>query len=276
MNIKTLRNIPPWDWPPNADKIIHDVLVNDQAEGADRLLAARLAGDSTVVNDKLADALLSILCAGREPEKLRGQAAISLGPALEIADMDGFEDADDVPITERMFGKIQETFHQLYMDTRVPKEARRRVLEASVRAPQDWHQDAVRVAYAGDDEEWKLTAVFCMQYIRGFSKEILESLESENLDIHYQAVRAAGNWEIDAAWPHIVGLVTSEDTDKDLLLAAIESTVLIRPHEATDLLGDLLDSDDEDITDAVDEALAMTGEYYDDEDDEDDDHGLLH
>ncbi len=276
MDIKTLKDMPPWDWPPNADRIIHGVLLDNQADASDRLLAVRLAGDSTVVNDELADALLSILCSDRETDELRGRAAIALGPALEMADMDGFEDADDVSITEEMFGKIKETFHRLYMDTSVPKEVRRRALEASVRAPQDWNQDAVRDAYAGDDEDWKLTAVFCMQYIRGFSKEILESLESENPDIHYQAVCAAGNGEIDAAWPHIAGLLTSEDTDKELLLAAIESAVFIRPHEAADLLGDLLNSDDEDIAEAVDEALTMTGEYYNDEDDEDDDYGLLH
>jgi hypothetical protein len=113
MNIKTLKDMPPWDWPPTADKIIHDVLLDDQADASDRLLATQLAGDSTVVNDELADTLLSILCADRESDELRGRAAIALGPALEIADMDGFDDADDVPITEEMFGKIQETFHQL-------------------------------------------------------------------------------------------------------------------------------------------------------------------
>jgi hypothetical protein len=276
MDIKTLKDMAPWDWPQNAGEMIYEVLLDDQVDVSDRLLAAQLAGDSTVVNDELADTLLSILCADRESDELRGRAAIALGPALEMADMDGFDDADDVPITEEMFGKIQETLHQLHMDAHVPKEVRRRVLEASVRAPQDWHQDAVRVAYAVDDEDWKLTAVFCMQYIRGFGKQILESLESENPDIHYQAVCAAGNWEIDAAWPHVAGLVTSENTDKDLLIAAIGSAVLIRPHEASDLLGDLLDSDDEDIADAVDEALAMTGAFYDEEDDEDDDRGLLH
>ena len=276
MDIKILKDMPPWDWPSTADKMFHEVLLDDQAEASDRLLAAHLAGDSTVINDELADALLSILCADRETDELRGQAAIALGPALEIADMDGFEDADDVPISERMFDRIQETLHQLHMDIHAPKEVRRRVLEASVRALQDWHRDAVRVAYATDDEDWKLTAVFCMQHLRGFEKEILESLQSENPDIQYEAVRAAGNGEIDAAWPHIAGLIISEDTDKDLLLAAIGSAAFIRPHKALDLLGDLLDSDDEDIAEAVDEALVLAGEFYDDEDDEDDDPGLLH
>ena len=276
MNIKILKDIPPWQWPKNAGKMFLDVLHDDQAHGSDRLLAAELAGDSTVISDELADALLSILCNGREPDGLRGQAAISLGPALEYASMDGFEDADDVPITKPMFSKIQETLHKLYMDAQTPKEVRRLVLEASARAPENWHKAAVAAAYRSDDEDWKLTAVFCMQFIRGFDKQILESLKSQNSDIHYHAVRAAGNWEIDAAWPHIAALVASEGTEKELLLAAIEAAAFILPHKASEILHPLLDSDDEDIVDAVYEALAMADELYDDEDDDDEDEKIYH
>ncbi len=276
MNIKTLKDIPPWQWPKNAGKMFLDVLHDDQAHGSDRLLAAELAGDSTVINDELADTLLSILCNPREPDALRGQAAISLGPALEYASVDGFEDPDDVPITKPMFSKIQETLHKLYMDAQTPKEVRRPVLEASVRAPDNWHKDAVAVAYHSEDEDWKLTAIFCMQFIRGFDKQILESLKSQNSDIHYHAVCAAGNWEIDAAWPHIAALVASEETEKELLLAAIEAAAFILPHKASEILSPLLDSDDEDIVDAVYEALAMAGELYDDEDDDDEDEKIYH
>jgi hypothetical protein len=268
MNIKTLKDMPPWEWPKNAGQIFLDVLQDDQARGSDRLLAAELAGDSVVVSDDLADALLSILCNPRESDSLRGQAAISLGPALEYADIDGFEDPDDVPITELMFSKIKETLHKLYIDAKTPKEVRRAVLEASVRAPEKWHKEAVRAAYRNTDDAWKLTAVFCMQYIRGFEKQILESLKSQNADIHYHAVCAAGNWELDAAWPHIAALVTSEGIDKELLLAAIEASAFIRPLEAPEILRSLLESDDEDIVDAVHEALAMAGGLVEEEEDE--------
>jgi len=269
MNIKNLKDIPPWQWPTDAGQMLLDVLQDDQAPGSDRLLVAELAGDFTVINDELADALLSILFNPREPDGLRGQAAISLGPALEYAYVDGFEDPDDVPITEPMFRKIQGTLHKLYMDAQTPKEVRRPVLEASARAPEKWHKNAVAVAYRSEDEDWKLTAVFCMQFIRGFDKQILEFLKSQNPDIHYHAVCAAGNWEIDAAWPHIAALVTSEETEKELLLAAIEAAAFIRTHKASEILSPLLDSDDEDIVDAVYEVLAMAGEIHEDEEDDD-------
>jgi len=278
MKIKTLKDTPPWEWPENAGEMFLGILRDDQADESDRLLAAELAGDFTVVNDELVDALLAILCNGNESENLRSTAAISLGPALEYADIDEFEDPDDVPITEQMFRRVQETFHMLYMDAGAPKEVRRYILEASVRAPQPWHHDAVRAAYSSDDQDWKLTAVFCMRFIRGFHDQILESLESENPDIHYEAVCAAGNWEIDAAWPHIAALVTSDEIEKPLLLAAIEAAAFIRPHEASEIFVDLMASYDEDIVDAVYEALAMTEEPWYDEDDDDDDEGghLLH
>ena len=128
-----------------------------------------------------------------------------------------------------------------------------------------------RAAYSSGDEAWKLTAVFCMRFVRGFDDQILEALGSQNPDIHYEAVCAAGTWEVDAAWPHIAALVTSEETEKDLLLAAIEAAAFIRPNEAPEMFLDLLVSDDEDIVDAVQEAMAMTGEPWDDEDEEDED-----
>jgi len=142
-----------------------------------------------------------------------------------------------------------------------------------VRAPQDWHKDEVGTAFSSDDEAWRLTGVFCMRFVRGFDAQILEALDSTNPDIHYEAVLAAGNWEVGAAWPHVAALVTSGDTDKSLLLAAIEAVASIRPHEATEILGDLADSDDEDIVAAIDEAMAMADGLSDEDEDEDEDLG---
>lgn len=276
MDLKTLKDIPPWDWPESAGTLFLGILRDKKADASDRLLAAELAGDFTVINDELADALLTILRNNDEPEELRGEAAIALGPALESADIDGFEDPDYVPISREIFHGIQESLGGLCTDTGVPKEVRRRVLEASVRSPREWHPDAIRAAYSGDDEDWRLTAVFCMRFVGGFDEQILESLESRNQDIRYQAVLAAGNWEIDRAWSHIGGLVTSKDTDKSLLLAGIEAAASIRPQEAAGILFELTESDDEDIVEAAYEALAMAGGLSDEDWDEDDDDEFLH
>jgi hypothetical protein len=270
MNVKELSEIPPWEWPDGAEEVLLEVLRGDRASVSDRLLAAELAAQLNVINDEVAGTLLAVLRRGDEPVDLRGQAAISLGPVLEQAAIDGFEDPDDVPISERMFRTIQESLRKLYTDAEVPTAVRRRVLEAAVRAPQGWQRDAIRAAYASGDEAWTLTAVFCMRFIRGFDEQILQALDSANPDIHHEAVCAAGNWGIDAAYRHVVALVVSRDTEKRLLLAAIEAVGNIRPGEAASVLDDLADSDDEDIADAVSEALTMAGglSRLDAEDDE--------
>jgi HEAT repeat protein len=271
MDVKTLAKIPPWEWPDGTDTALLDILRDGRASASDRLVAAELAGDVTVINDEIVAALLATLQSRDESQKLRGQAAISLGPVLEYADTEEFDDPDSVPIAEPTFHKIQESLRKLYMDAGVPKDVRRRILEAAVRAPQDWQRDAIRAAYASDDEAWRLTAVFCMRFVRGFDQQILEALESGNPDIHYEAVCAAGNWEVEGAWPHVVALVTSGRPEKRLLLAAIEAVGTIRPREAADILDDLADSSDEDIADAVSEALAMAAGLAGEGDEEDED-----
>lgn len=274
MSLKILEKIPVWEWPKDAGDMILKALADERAIASDRVLAAELAGEFVVVNNELVNALLSILRSNDGSEQLRSKAAISLGPVLEHADLDGFDDPDDVPISEDTFRKIQETLRKLYFDAGLPKEVRRRILEASVRATQDWHRDAIRAAYYSDDEDWKLTAVFSMRFVQGFEDQILESLESDNEHIQYEAVHAAGEWELDAAWPNVTRLIRLKQTDKPLLLAAIDAVASIRPNEAGVILVDLTDSDDEDIVEAAHEAMAMaegvSGDEFDDvEDDED-------
>lgn len=270
MDLKTLIDTPPWDWPTEAGKMFQEILNDGQAPESDRLVAAELAGDSTVMDDDLADVLMAIIRRADEPEKLRARVAISFGAVLEQADTDGFEDPDNVPISERTFRNIQDTIHRLYLDNSTPKEVRRRILEASVRATENWHQNAIRAAYASGDKDWMLTAVFSMRWVRGFDNQILEALKSTDPEIHYQAVTAAGNWELDAAWPRIVALLNDVGTPKPLLLAAITAAASIRPQEAAEILIDLVDSVDEEIAEAADEAIAMSEPIPDEVDDEDD------
>jgi hypothetical protein len=277
LNLKRLKSIPPWDWPENASAVVIEALTNRQASKGDRLLAAQLAGEYVILSEETAGALLSIVGSSEESAELRSRAAVSLGPGLEEAATGDYEDLDDPPALSKSFvKKMQQTLRTLYGNAEVPKNVRRSALEASVRNPQSWHEKAIRSAYASNDEEWQLTAVFSMRYVGGFESQILEALKSSNRGIRYHAVAAAGNWEIDAAWPHIARLVTSSDTDKEMLLAAIEAVALIRPGE-TEILEPLVDSYDEDISEAAMEALGEAGfvagsnsdDYADDEEDED-------
>lgn len=276
MNLKQLSNTPSWEWPEDAAEVVLETLTNRKASKRDRLLAADLAGEYVILSENLADALLGIAGSDQESAELRSSAAIALGPGLEEANIGDYDDPDDSPALSQPFvQKIQRTLHSVYSDPNAPKEVRRAVLEASVRQTQSWHAGAIRSSFDSEDKEWRLTSVFCMRYVKGFESQILEALKSSERDIEFHAVQAAGNWEIDAAWPHIARLVTEPDTEKEMLLAAIEAAVLIRPGEA-EILDPLLDSGDEDIAEAANDAMNEAGYATDldpddiEDDDEDD------
>jgi uncharacterized protein (UPF0147 family) len=241
-----------------APDVLRKKIEDKHASSADRLEAIEVAGDCPA-DEGLADTLAAIVRDKSEELELRARAAISLGPALEMCEIEGFDEEDpfaEPPLSEQKFQEIEDTLHRIYSDEKQPKEIRRRVLEASVRAPQEWHPDAVRVALASGDEEWKLTAVFAMRWIDGFDREILEALNSKNPEIHAEAIQAAGKCRLDEAWPHVEKLVRNRRTEKDLLIPAIVAVAEIRPREAGSLLMDLADSKDEDIAEAAMEAMS--------------------
>jgi hypothetical protein len=72
------------------------------------------------------------------------------------------------------------------------------------------------------------------------------------------------------AWPHIVELVNEAHPSNPLLLVTIGALSSIRPVEARDILEDLTESGDEEIAEAVTEAMAAVEDPIGEEDDEED------
>ena len=255
--LKTLAETPPFDWPEDARSLLLGALRDRTASEDDRALAVELSACTVVHDDELARMLLSISESAREPLPLRCRAAIALGPGLEVCETIGFDDPADVPLSAATFNDLQQALRTLHADAEVPKELRRKSLEASVRGPQPWHRDAVREAFTSGDEEWELTAVFCMRFIEGFEREILESLGSPREDVQAEAMFGVAAWAIEAAWPQVEAVLEAKVTERALLLAAIEAVGTLRPDEAEELLAPLAQLGDEEIDDAVSEALAM-------------------
>jgi hypothetical protein len=231
-----------------------------------------MAANEVVVNDAIVGELLKLLRDATRSPKLRGAAAISLGPALELADEDDevLEELDEPPVSPLTVESMKQALRREYEATANPVEVRRRALEAAVRMPAEWHADAVRAAYASADPTWKLTAVFCMQYVQGFEKEILAALQGGDPAIQREAAVAAGQWSMDAAWPVLASLATPR-TPKELLLAVIDALPEIRPEEAPELLEPLTESRDDEIASAAEEAIDLCGSITEFDEDEETD-----
>jgi hypothetical protein len=259
MELKDFVDLPPWDWPQDAGKKFKAVLTNKRASESDRIIAAELAGDFAVIDDDLSGVLVGIAGNAEEPAQLRARSAIALGAVLDYSNSNGFESPDEARISERTFNHLKVALRKLYLDSSAPKEVRRRVLEASVRAPEEWHRGVIQQAFESGDREWMLTAVFGMNYVRGFEKQILEALKNTDSEIQLEAVEAAGNWQIDGAFSHVAALVEDPRTPKPLLLEAMGAVAQIRPVESSDLLIPLTDSPDEEIAEAAEEALLEAG-----------------
>jgi hypothetical protein len=261
--LRTLMEIPTWEWPEGTAAMLLDTISGGQRDAVDdedRILALQLAGDFTVLSDELTHALLRVARDNSEDEAIREMATISLAGVIENADPDLYGDLglgveDPPPISDAAYRTILTSLHELYLDAAAPEEVRRRALEASAYSVEAWHEDAVRAAYFSGDHDWQLTAVYAMRWVRGFDEQILEALEIGDEDLRYEAIYAAGSARLDAAWPHISKILTTERSDRETLLAAIEACVDIRPREATEILAELANVDDEEIADAAYEAM---------------------
>ena len=255
-----LVNTPPWDWPEDAGESLQAILVDRTRTPEDRLLAAELCGDFVVASEEMASALLAIARDPAEAPELRGRSAVSLGPMLEDADTNLPEFPEDIEISSETFELLKVALRSLYDDEDAPTFLRRMALEGAVRAQADWLGPAIRAAWADGDPDWRLTAVFCMNFVAGFETEIIAALGDPDPIIKNWAVVAAGTWELKEAWFVVSSILKDETEDKDMLLAAIEAAPLIRPREAFGLLDRFLDSPDPDLEEAAHEALSMIPE----------------
>src|SRR4051812_30626362 len=119
MDVDKLREMGPEDWPDNSGTWIKSLLRDRGAGVAKRLTAVELAGESSVWDDDLANALLAIVASREETDELRARAAIAFGPILEETEMEGFDEDNpfsEPSITEETFKQIQETLHRVYAD----------------------------------------------------------------------------------------------------------------------------------------------------------------
>jgi hypothetical protein len=256
-NLRDLVESPSWDWPADAADRIKRALGDADPEDMGEVVG--LAGDLVVMDDEMAGLLLGVL-RGDLPDGVRGRAAIALGPALEEACDLGFDEELDLQFDTRVLGEarvseIQSALRSLHDDETVPVLVRRRALEASIREPRDWHAEAIRRAYGRGDKAWKLTAVFCMGHLAGFTAEVVESLQSGDVDLLAEAVRAAGMLGLNEAGDRVLELAADDSRPGLLRYAAVEALANLETPGSDELLVALTESEDDALAELAYESL---------------------
>ena len=283
--LEILSRAESWTLNEEDGAYVRTVLSDRGADPEERLLALELAGDTALMDDEMAEAVLALLGDAGENEQLRGRAAIVLGPSLELAFEEELQDEADeptCPLSPPLVEKVEQALRSLHDDESAPREVRRRCLEAAVRLPRDWQKMAIRRAYRSGDELWKITGVFCMQFIPGFDDQLLEALESDDPDLLCTALQSAGERALEAAWPRVRRILQEGQGDPDVLAATMQAAACIKPRLAEKLLQPYLMHEDPELPEAAEDALgeahimrgglddeAGEGDFLDDGEDDD-------
>ncbi len=268
--LKIMAEQPSYQWSAAARIYVLEGLRADDAET--KALATELAGDLIVMDDEVAGVLLEIIEDDGAPTELRATAAISLGPALEEADLALVDEDDDEEdssaLSPDMFERVATVLEKVHKDEGAPDLLRRRALEAAVRAPEPWHAEVVGAHLEDADPEWRLTAMFCAGYVNGFEREVLAALDAGDPRLRREAMRAAGMKELRLAGPTLLACASDRSEDCELRLVAIEALTYVDVPGRATVLRSLVDDPDEDVAEAaytaLHEASALSGLQEDD------------
>ena len=185
----------------------------------------------------------------------RAKAAISLGPAMELYDLDELYD-----LSEAVARQAQDALWEVVEDETQPELVRRRALEALVRCPEDRLKARVRIAL-DTPGDWRLTGLFCAGFLSGFEADIRAGVASEVVAERVEAWGAAGAQLLHDLGRQAVRIAQDTSEDREVRIAAIGALETLKDDrgEAESVLADLEQDDDEEIAAAASAVGDMRG-----------------
>jgi HEAT repeat protein len=188
-------------------------------------------------------------CLERDTDlNVRAAAALSLGRFLLLGEFDQI----DSSATQRVENALLTAYYAPDQDALV----RRRVLEALANSSHDELPDMILEAYEEDEDILSVGAVFAMGRSADprWNRFVLDELGSSDSTMLFEAVRASGELEIEEALPDLLRLLGEEDVE--IRDAAVWALGRIGGREARRALKACCASDDEDLAEAAEDALA--------------------
>jgi HEAT repeat protein len=204
-----------------------------------------------------------------EASDVRAAAASGVGRFILSSELGEFSESEGVKAQDIMLNILNNEDEEV--------EVRRRALEAVANSSNEAVEGAIRDAYDGGDHMMRVSAIFAMgrSCDEQWNDIVLRELDSDDPEMRYEAARAAGELMIAEALPALTRMAF--ENDRELQNNAIWSLGEIGGKEAvrvlTTLAGAARESDDDDLVEAIDDALAnanLGGDLYllqvDDED----------
>lgn len=213
--------------------------------------------DEPIDDDEGARQALDILTDPEEPPERRGEAVIKLGPGLQSVDERMSWADPSVFFSRDVFEEIDDTLRTMFFDASTPELVRRRILEAAVRCPGEWHEGAIRAAWQSDSSEWRVTALFSMDHVPGFEDEIRTTIRRPDLpdDLLREAVRAAGRRGLAEVEPIVREVALDDDAQHSIRLDAIDALIWCGDDHTEAALRQLTRHNDPEIADHAQWAL---------------------
>jgi hypothetical protein len=255
--LDALLSSPSYTWPASAAGVVERAL--DSADPDTLMRSLGIAGDLSVMNQRIATRLLAIIASSRSVAE-RVAAVLAFSPALEQAFEVGLDHSfdgsfDEPALTPALFDQIRATLGTLYHDLAQPDELRRACLESSIHAGDSWHWEAVSQAFGRSEPEWQATAIHCMGRLHGFEEELVGALASPDQRLQCEAVRSVARRQLEAAGPIVLELASRTSVGAPVRHAAIEALGWLCPPGSGELLRRLAGSDDPTLAELANQAL---------------------
>jgi HEAT repeat protein len=151
--------------------------------------------------------------------------------------------------------KVEKALLSAFGNEKEQINVRCKALEAISTISKPQVEELIRQAYQSDNLEFRAAALYSMgrNCNRIWLSTLLHELGNPNPRMRFEAARACGELEAEEAVPRLIEL--SRDSDLEVQISAIESLGRIGGNRAKEALRECLDSDDEVISQAAQDAL---------------------
>lgn len=181
--------------------------------------------------------------------EVRAAAASALGKFIYLGEIDEIPSETLHTIEDRLIDVQKSNDEPL---------VRRRALEALGFSSREEVPSLIQAAYETNDPDWVASALFAMgrSYDKNWETAVLNNLHHPKANIQLEAIRAAGELELESSRRILLDILEEEAQDSEIRFATIWSLSQIGGEEVRETLENILDeTEDEEEAEWIENAL---------------------